>query len=520
MHYALARVGQCLATLRTMISQRRRLAVLLVAFVLSMLAINIGIIVYTLFSLIGKMSSNGIPVVDSIPLFLYVLPLVVILLSIFRGYYLTHVGLGAIIILLVTGVLLGMLSVLVHGFAILAVMNIGAIVVIPLLGNIRSKTSLRNIGRKGLVWLIILNILGAAFPVAVYVMGQTPIAHVNARTPSLIKLDVPLASDVAPTNETIQLLTSSGVEPNLLLLDYSPESWSSLSLWLSDLTGKVAGVTITVRPNRGEAALPGRLGSTELFDTLFSNFSQDITRIRDLLDSAGMEPSNVTVMLDLRLSAEEWDWLMSVTRSLDFVGFASLIRATIDDTIQTKVQQSMEHMLDQARNESLGVGVLADFFIVDDYLSGSGNIMLACGLVPDALNQISLIEIDVSRTKLSRSLNGDVGEYFAYSYAKTIGSCLNDKWSLRLGDVGLSSNETEYTKTEDISRDLAIVGGCGVDTVTIQSLQGIAALGDDALSRIVSLTGVSDSIPITYTFRVYAFRAVINAIDSFEAIRF
>ncbi|MHA1806961.1 MAG: hypothetical protein ACTSX2_05255 [Candidatus Thorarchaeota archaeon] len=492
----------------------------LVQYVLLMLVANTLLIFYTVLSLISRMTSGGVPLLDSLPLLLYILPLIVILFSILRGYYLTHVGLSAILILLITGFVFGLVSILVRGFVILAILNIAAVIIIPLVGPIRAKTSWRDAGRKGIAWIIILNVLGAGFPAAVYVMGQSPITYVDATAPAHIGIDIPLFSNNTPTNKTIQMIESAGMDANLHLFDYLPESWETLTDWLSNMSGHDIQVSVTISPDREDAASPANLGSDALFAKLYSTMSTDLTRIRNIIDNISQEIPKITVMFDLRLSSTEWKTLMAATRTLNIMNFAALIRATVDSTNRTAIQQGLTGLLSNAQEKGFDAGVLIDTIAFDDYLDGDGSLMLACGMTPEIFNNISRIEVDVSRTKFSNAMLGDVGEYLAFSYARTMGLLAKDKWSLRLGAVDPPANSTGYSSIGEVGSDMAIAGGCGVHRVTIESLQGLIALGNDALSDLTGLDDVPQSVPVTYTFRIYAFRAVTLAIDSFDAIMF
>ncbi|MCF2137969.1 MAG: hypothetical protein K9W43_12115 [Candidatus Thorarchaeota archaeon] len=514
------RLNNRLTLLRESVTEREGMTKILVRYVLLMLVVNTLLIFYTVLTLIGRMTSGGMPLLDSLPLLLYILPLIVILFSILRGYYLTHVGLGAIFILLITGLVFGLVSILVRGFIALAILDIAAVIIIPLVGTIRAKTSWRDAGRKGIAWIIILNVLGAGFPAAVYVMGQSPIASVDATAPAHIGIDIPLLSNNTPTNKTIQMLESAGVEANLHLFDYLPQSWESLTDWLSNMSGHNTQVSITISPDRENVASSIALGSNALFASIYNTMSADIDRIRNVVDNISTGISKITIMFDLRLSSTEWNTLMTNTRTLNIMNFAALIRATVDSTDHTAIQQGLTSLLSNAQESGFDTGVVIDTIAFDDYLDGDGTLMLACGMTPNLINNVSRIEVDASRTKFSNAMLGDVGEYLVFSYARTMGSLADDKWSLRLGTVDPSVNSTGYRSIEGIGSDMALAGGCGVQRVTIESLQGLIALGDDALSDLTGLVDVSQFVPVTYTFRIYAFRAVTLAIDSFDGIMF
>ncbi len=488
-------------------------------YVMTMLAANMFLIVYVVVSIVARMTLNGVPFIDSAPLSLYILPLIVILVLIFNGYRKTRVGLPCVIVFLLAGLVFGLVSGLVHGFIILAILNILAVITIPLIGPLRSGNSIRESGKKGIALFIVLNILGALFPIAVVTMGNTPITHVTARLPSQINVDVPLTTDNMPSNDTLQLLEDNQVGVNLRLFEYSETSWNLLRNWVSNLMGRGIDVTITLTTDRESLASKESLGSNELFATMYSHMSGDVSRIGDIIETYG-PISGVDVLLDLRLSDTEWESLMASARNVNLIGFSSLIRRTIDHLNITLLEHSINHIISIAQNESLGLGVLVDSLVLDDYLDGDGVIMSVGGVTPTILDRMDLIEVDISRTKFSDSMNGDVGEYLAFTYGSTVARLSDQQWSIRLGAAGNTAEGVTYSTVTRLASDVALVGGCGVKQVTIESLDGIQSLGPSGLGDLVTLTDVPSSIPVTYTFRIYAFRAVIIAIDSFDPIIF
>ncbi|MHA2213883.1 MAG: hypothetical protein ACW992_12045, partial [Candidatus Thorarchaeota archaeon] len=72
-----------------------------------------------------------------------------------------------------------------------------------------------------------------------------------------------------------------------------------------------------------------------------------------------------------------------------------------------------------------------------------------------------------------------------------------------------------------LAKDLLIAAANGVQRITVESLTGmISSFGENSIDEILSMMEDYDEVPITYTFRIYAFRAVLIAINAFDPIMF
>ncbi|MFW9799866.1 MAG: hypothetical protein ACFFD9_05485, partial [Candidatus Thorarchaeota archaeon] len=133
-------------------------------FATIVLIVDITLILYTLVSVTARMTLSGLGLFDSLPIVLYILPLLIVLPLLVRGYYRDRFALFNFIILVISSVFFGVLSVLVRGFAVMLVFNVLAVAIVFVMGRYRPKTSIRKIDRKGWAIFLFFNILGLMFP--------------------------------------------------------------------------------------------------------------------------------------------------------------------------------------------------------------------------------------------------------------------------------------------------------------------------------------------------------------------
>ncbi len=191
-------------------------------FVTLVLTVNILLILYTVLSLVLKMTLAGLDIIDSLPIAFYIVPLVVFLPILVKSYYSSRTGIFNLVVVLVSSVFFGITSILVRGFVILLVLNIITAFLILICGKFSFKGSRSSIGKKGIAWLVLLNALGLLFPASVYIMGQTPIVTVQPDQVPVLVLDVPLADfefayqNLTPNSALLTSLENNGFELNLV----------------------------------------------------------------------------------------------------------------------------------------------------------------------------------------------------------------------------------------------------------------------------------------------------------------
>jgi hypothetical protein len=93
---------------------------------------------------------------------------------------------------------------------------------------------------------------------------------------------------------------------------------------------------------------------------------------------------------------------------------------------------------------------------------------------------------------------------------------------MRLGNIGNSTDVSGrvdgiYESIGILVNDIALASGNGVHFLILDSLPScLDAFGPNALTSLRNSINAIDQGIATYTFRVYAFRAVFMAIDAFD----
>jgi hypothetical protein len=227
------------------------------------------------------------------------------------------------------------------------------------------------------------------------------------------------------------------------------------------------------------------------------------------------------VFFDMTLSGPEWQKLMFHTRSLDLIGFSGLMRNSIYSTDIATINNDSITLVQQAEIAGLSSGVIVESFVIDDMQDHDTGAMRLSGVSIYSLALWDIIEVSCSRSRYSLEMNGDVGEYLVESYSKSVG-ILGSSYSMRLGDIGNATDtfgrlEVVYGTLGLICDDIILATGNGVDRLTIGSLQSLlTTFGSNALSDLRELIQATSTAVATYTFRIYAYRAVFIAIDSFD----
>ncbi len=500
-------------------------------FATGVLVLNISLILYAMLSLTIRMSLAGLGFLDSLPIVLYILPLMIILPLMVRAYYRDRFAPVNFIILLIASGFFGVLSLLVHGFIIFLLLNAATLCIIFLMGRFRPETSIRQVGRKTCVTLIIINLLGFSFPVTTLALGQTPLALIEPTGEMDLTLEVPLADfefgyiNVTPSEPLLQNLSSAGVGLDLHLLEGNVDSMNRLRDWLAALNQSSVPYTITMTSPR-ESFLegdPSSLGTTSLIQGVYQSHLSSLQQVDSELESLNMTSMPYCIYFDMTLSALEWQILMARTRSLDLPGFSSLFRSSIDSIDASALETGAALLTSESDTLDLSSGVLVESFILDDLQDADSVAMKVCGQTVQTLSQWDMVQVDCSRSGFSYEMQGDVGEYLSYSFSRTV-SQYGPAWSMRLGVVG---NETDiqsrpnqvYNSLGSIAADLVIADGNGVASLTLESLPHLfAAFGPDAVDDLMTSIEDVTQVGVTYTFRIYAFRAVFIAIDSFDPI--
>lgn len=500
-------------------------------FITVVLIVNMVLILYALISVTFGMTFGGVGFVDSLPLAFYILPMMIILPIMIRAYYKGRTAAWNFFFLSICTVFFAMLSLLVRGFLICLVFNITAVVSLFFMGRFRPRGKLRQAGKKVIAYFLFVNILGLSFPVSIIIMGQSPIANVPVDGTPEIRLSIPLSDfdypyqNVTPTPQLLSDIASNQFYLDFHVLENDTNAWIRLQNWLIAINDTEIPYSVTLSAPRESLVGPNpdTLATTQLLiDVSLSHDSGLYVLFNIAMENITNTPEFIT--FDMTLSRTEWQQLMSRTRNLDLIGFGGLMRNSIDSVDDMSVIENRYANLRQIVDAyGLQAGFLIESFAVDDYLDGDYNAMKLCGITPEMLRTWDHVSVSCSRSRFSSEMNGDVGEYLVHSYSSTVDG-LGSSWSLRIGEVGNSTDtlgrpDSVYEDLDVLVNDIALILGNGVSQITIDSLPSfLSAFGSDSLSTLKSEIDTVEAGIATYTFRIYAYRAVFLAIDAFDLI--
>ncbi|MFW9805904.1 MAG: hypothetical protein ACFFFK_04185 [Candidatus Thorarchaeota archaeon] len=502
-------------------------------FITLVLAANMILILYALISVTFGMTLSGVGFIDSLPLALYILPMMIILPIMIRAYYLGRTAAWNFFFLTICTVFFAMLSFLVHGFIICLIFNISAAVALFIMGRFRPRGKLRQAGKKVIAYFLFVNILGLSFPVSIVLMGQNPIATVPVSGNPEIRLSIPLSDfdypyqNVTPTPQLLSDIMTNQFHLDFHVQENDTNSWTRLRNWLIAVNDSEIQYSVTLSADRETLAGPNpeTLVTTQLLSDVYSLHNAGFAILMSLsLENITNTPEFVT--FDMTLSRTEWQQLMQRTRNLDLIGFGELMRRSIYSVNDMSVIENWYANLRQVVDAyGIQAGFLIEPFVIDDYFDGDYNAMKLCGLTPELLRTWDYVSVSCSRSRFSFEMNGDVGEYLVHSYSSSADTLWSDV-NLRIGEVGNSTDtlgrtDHVYEDLDVFINDIALIVGNGVNRITVDSLPSfLSAFGNDSLTTLRSAIDNIEYGISTYTFRIYAFRAVFLAIDSFDWIMF
>lgn len=496
-------------------------------YITVILAINMVLILYAMLSVTVRMSLSGVGIIDSMPIALYILPMIFFLPLMIRAFYQTRTALWNFVVLLIASVFFSMLSFLVRGFIICVLFNLVAVVIIFILGRFRPQGSLRSTGKKTIAYILLLNMLSLTFPVSIVVMGQVPIAQVEGNSSATMMLTIPLADfefpydNVTPTAGIIADLTANQFGVNLRVLEDDANSWLRLGEWLAALNSSSVPYLISFSADRSSivGADPSVIGTFSIIHQVYQSHMGALTQLVTALENITNFPEHV--LFDMTLSAPEWQKLMFHTRSLDLVGFAGLMRESIYSTDAMAINIDSLQLVEQAETAGISPGIIIESFVIDDLQDNDNVAMILSGVSIASIDLWDIIEVSCSRSRFSIEMNGDVGEYLVESYSKSLG-ILGPLYSIRIGEAGNAIDITDRTEVVygtlyTLCNDINLATGNGVERLTIDSLPSLlSSFGPTVISDLRGLLNTTNTATATYTFRIYAYRAVFIAIDSFD----
>ncbi|MFW9850985.1 MAG: hypothetical protein ACFFF4_17795, partial [Candidatus Thorarchaeota archaeon] len=307
---SLERIFQTRRNLRRRINANKRIDKILHYYAALIFTLNIILIIYTLISLTARMLLLGVPLIDSVPLTFYILPLLVFLPKLLYDYVRTRTALLVLIILFIVSIIFGMIVPLVRGFNILIILNFLSIVIVIILGRFRPTAPFRSIGRKGIAWIIILNSLGLMLPVSIYAMGEFPIASTSYSESTDIYLEMPLSSfeyefmNISPNSDIIGELMDAGFGVDLRVDAFHNNSIELLSEWLPALAAANIPIRLTSSAIKDEFLNrdPTLLGSTERLLFLYGHHWSMIQEAISMFEFLSLSMENLSISLDVTLS--------------------------------------------------------------------------------------------------------------------------------------------------------------------------------------------------------------------------
>ncbi len=496
-------------------------------FTCIVLGLNIFLIIFALISLTWRNLLVRVPLLDSLPLAFYILPLMVILPKILLDLYRTRSGLIAILIMTISAVVFGLISTLVRGFTVLVIVNIIASFLIFIIGRFRPSTPLKSIGKQGIAWFVVMNILGLMMPASVVFMGANPIATITANADTEFFVEMPLADFEYPyvniTTDTslIDQLAINNFGVDLRVAPSNNLSLQRLEQWVVALVTNDIPYRITISADRS-LLVETTDSANSIFDLMVDEYVDTLAGIHNLTEVYSIDSTSFTILFDMSLSLIEWQNMMQYIRSVDLPHFSSYIRNETDKLDSSDITSNYLSLIEAATDYGISSSLIVDGFAIDDIVDGDILIAKMNGLTSEIIGlNMPTLEVSCSRTSYSQQMDGDVGEYLIYSY-----SLSNQIHSMRLGIAGnlTGTSLIQYPIYESMSllvNDMVIASGNGVPQIVISSLPSIiSTFGFNGLSDLRSSYDSNTDANVTYTFRIYAYRAVMMAIDSFDIIMF
>ena len=421
-----------------------------------------------------------------------------------------------------------MLSLLIRGFLICLVVNLVAGAIIFILGRFRPKTNLRQAGRSGIAFILILNMLGLTFPISIVVMGQSTISVATVNDIPQISLSVPLSDfdypyqNLTPVAQLLSDITSNSFSLDFRVLEDDVLSWSRLRSWLVAVNRSEIEYSITLTPNRSALVAENAqtLATTELIEDIYRGHRDALSYLtNNTLSDIANPPQNI--VFDMTLSRYEWQMLMLETRSLDLIGFSSLMRTSIFSVDLESIENEANLLHSDIINSGILGGILVEPFVIDDLQDVDTTAMRVCGVTYATLGLWDYHAVLCERSRFSFEMQGDVGEYLVHSYSSSI-SRQGEQWSMRIGNIGNSTDvsgrvDNVYESIDVLINDIALAASKGVRALTLDSLPSLlSAFGASGLTQLRNLIDAMEQGSATYTFRIFAFRAVFMAIDAFD----
>ncbi len=520
------RYGPLISTFADLTSSSKKISFASRYGILVVLLLDTILIGYVLVSIVLRLQIGGLALIDSLPIAMYVLPLFVFLSLIIRAHYKEFSKIPSIAVMIIAGAIFAAISPLSVGFIIISLANFISSFWVISTTTVTVNIDRSSISKKTIAYLVLLNLVGLLFPVSVYLMGSIPINSVNYNRQGNVFLEIDTnqltSDDIILNNDSavIQDLKETGYGLDFVIKYGNNESWNILRATLRNVTGNGIAYSITLDANRSNLVPPNPtiLGTNDIILKLYQRYASMLFDLVEVLNSTHIQSDPSYILFDMTLSPEERALFMNQVRQIDLYGFSSLVSSTIAAINQTSIEGYGTELRMTCEEYGLSAGLVVNSFVLDDAIDGDSTIMLACGATAEMLKDFTNSQIDCIRSSFSSYMAGDVGEYLCYAFSNLQGSTIT---SLRLGEIMPLSSPNQvsvdsYHEMNLLANDIAIALGNGAQSVTVVDLRrGLILFGSDFLTDLEAMLDSTNEVPITYTFRIYALRAVIQAIDAF-----
>jgi len=520
------RYGPLIPTLAELTGSSKKISFASRYGILVVLLLDTILIGYVLVSIVFRLQVSGLALIDSLPIAMYVLPLFVFLSLIIRAHYKELSRIPSVAVMIIAGVIFAVISPLSVGFIIVSFANFISSFWLISTTTVTVEIDRSSINKKTIGYLVLLNLTGLLFPVSVYLMGSVPINSVSYNQEGNIFLEIDtnqLTSDDIIFNNGSALMqdlkeTGFGLE---FVINYgNNNSGNMLRAALRNVTGNGIAYSITLDANRSGLVPqnPSILGTNDIILGLYQRYSLMLLDLVYALNSTHIQSDPSYILFDMTLSPKERALFMNEVREIDLYGFSNIVSSTIASINQTSLDSYGTELRMACEEYGFSPGLIINSFVLDDTIDRDSTIMLACGATTEILEDFTNSQIDCIRSSFSSYMAGDVGEYLCYAFSNLQGSMIT---SLRLGEImPLPSSNQEsidsYHEMNLLVDDIAIALGNGAQSVTVIDLKrGLTLFGSDFLTDLEALLDSTNEVPVTYTFRIYALRAVIQAIDAF-----
>ncbi len=486
-------------------------------------------IIYSVLIVVYRTGGAGLSLIDSLPVMFYLLPLFIILPLVLREYHRNNAAVLPVAITCGMSFFYLVFSVLIRFFIVMFVLNLPVIAFMIITGDSPPKKKLKDLSKKGLIWFIFLNVIGLLFPASVVVMGQTSIASVNYSAPPEVVLDVPLIEwdypyeNITPTEQLLNTVHDNNFSLSFRLDTEIPEAMARALDWFVVINNTNIGHDITFDIVLTQISVQSRR-STKQFDTSFANYVQSFNAVMDLLETNNITRLPRCVYFDLLITRQDWQSLLASARTINLIGFSLAIRTIVEGIDDTHILNATRTLVETVHSRGVSAGVLVDSLVIDDLQDSDTLFMKYCGVTTDSLVLWDRVQYYAGRSRFSFEMNGDVGRYLIYSYSRTIGMQSNDG-ELRMGVAGRENDKDGrlddiYGTLGSLVDDIKIAAGNGIRRITVESLPFILKYDGEPLNGTMSALQIAGPMSTSYTFRIYAFRAVFALIDSFDPLMF